>query len=430
VSSPSKAIGYWDRPELSQQDFHAIPTEYSESNTFLRTGDLGFLHEQELFICGRIKDLIIVRGSNHYPQDIERTAEQNNPLIRPGCTAAFSINFKVNELANGETHEAVVLIAEIREDVTLAQQQTIIETCLRVISTDHGIALHAVVLLKTRSIPKTTSGKVARSWCRKAYLEQRLEVVRSYVNVEEMKQNEILEKEEDVEHAGEAKDGKIGNSHSTGQQKYQLVGDGHGEGEGEGERKGEREGGRGTGREDQNEGSEKIVEMKSTGPPPSQQYSADDLRAMSLSQIEVLLEEKLMHLLKNAQGGGGYTLTSPLNRNQNIASFGLDSMLITQYKGVMENRFYCEFPDEFMFTKKATLKELAIVVKHGHLTTTQAEYLEKIAEGNDEEEKKKNHQAGAGTGAGRGEDEDEEEEEEDEHIVIDNPICPWFTCCY
>lgn len=309
-------------------------------------------------------------------------------MIRPGCTAAFSINFKVNELENGETHEAVVLIAEIREEVTPSQQQNIIETCLRAISSDHGIALHAVVLLKTRSIPKTTSGKVARSWCRKAYLEHRLEIVKSYVNVEEMKQNEILEKEEEGDRTGEGEEGKSGTT--IAQQKYQIV----------------------SGTEEQQE-----VEMKSgVG---ARQYSPEDLRAMNLSQLEILLEEKLIQVVKNGQGGGGYTLTSPLNRNHNIASFGLDSMLITQYKGVLENKFHCQFPDEFMFTKKATLKELAIIVKNGQLTESQVEYLEKIADGNEEEDEKKKNEEG-----------NEEEEGEDEHIVIDNPICPWFTCCY
>ena len=79
----------------------------SSAEEYLSTGDLGFLHKEELFICGRSKDLIIVRGSNHYPQDIERTAERAEPSLRAGCSAAFSV-------AHAEGHtEAVVFVAEL-----------------------------------------------------------------------------------------------------------------------------------------------------------------------------------------------------------------------------------------------------------------------------------------------------------------------------
>ena len=111
VSSPSKARGYWDQPELSQESFHArlASSPPSSSSSYLRTGDMGFLHEHELFICGRIKDLIIVRGANHYPQDVERTAELSAPdALRPGCSAAFDTRV-------GEGHtDSVVYVAEVR----------------------------------------------------------------------------------------------------------------------------------------------------------------------------------------------------------------------------------------------------------------------------------------------------------------------------
>lgn len=93
VDSPSKALGYWNQPDLSRQDFHAVLSNETSDRSFLRTGDLGFMYSGELFICGRSKDLIIVRGSNHYPQDIERTAEQALvDFVRAGCSAAFSVN--------------------------------------------------------------------------------------------------------------------------------------------------------------------------------------------------------------------------------------------------------------------------------------------------------------------------------------------------
>ena len=139
IRSPSKAQGYWGLEELTKEDFHAeytLPiksTEISNAeeiienneilnpetkniheivsiNTqgFLRTGDLGFLYKNELFICGRLKDLIIIRGTNHYPQDIERTAEKVTDFIRLGCSAAFSIK------RIGDSTESVIYVAEVR----------------------------------------------------------------------------------------------------------------------------------------------------------------------------------------------------------------------------------------------------------------------------------------------------------------------------
>lgn len=103
-------MGYWNKPELSQEEFQARPLEYLGAETFLRTGDLGFMHKEELFICGRLKDLIIVRGSNHYPQDIERTGEMASAHLRAGCSAAFGV-----ESAHGTHTEGVVYVAEVNK---------------------------------------------------------------------------------------------------------------------------------------------------------------------------------------------------------------------------------------------------------------------------------------------------------------------------
>jgi acyl-CoA synthetase (AMP-forming)/AMP-acid ligase II len=107
VASPSKAMGYWGNETVTVEEFCAKPSRgwggSSESvakdeayGGYLRTGDEGFLHEGELFICGRIKDLIVIRGTNHYPQDIERTVEGKESRLRPGCTAAFSLETKTD----------------------------------------------------------------------------------------------------------------------------------------------------------------------------------------------------------------------------------------------------------------------------------------------------------------------------------------------
>lgn len=112
VNSSSKAGGYFNKPEETQECFRASLSSLSGSEstyTYLRTGDLGFIHNDELFICGRLKDLIIVGGRNHYPQDIESTAEEVSDAFRPGCSAAFT----VNQIGNGD--EKVALIMEMRE---------------------------------------------------------------------------------------------------------------------------------------------------------------------------------------------------------------------------------------------------------------------------------------------------------------------------
>ena len=111
IASPSKAQGYWNQLALSEHEFHAKLSSDNGmgGNGFLRTGDLGFMLNSELFICGRMKDLIIVRGSNHYPQDIERTAEQHQAAyLRAGCSAAFSLK------GTQKRHtEDVIYIAEV-----------------------------------------------------------------------------------------------------------------------------------------------------------------------------------------------------------------------------------------------------------------------------------------------------------------------------
>jgi acyl-CoA synthetase (AMP-forming)/AMP-acid ligase II len=140
VNSPSKARGYWDNPEVSTASFEAryiVRTEESKGSdakpgeeifrseaTYLRTGDLGFLRKGELFICGRIKDLIIVRGSNHYPQDIERTAEKcGKEHIRAGCSAAFAVKHEA-------THtETIVFMVEVC-GVSLVFDYTYLTNCL------------------------------------------------------------------------------------------------------------------------------------------------------------------------------------------------------------------------------------------------------------------------------------------------------------
>ncbi|HEX3130263.1 MAG TPA: AMP-binding protein, partial [Thermoanaerobaculia bacterium] len=166
VSGPSVAAGYWGNPEATERDFRARLAD--GGGPYLRTGDLGRLEDGELFVTGRIKDLIILRGRNHYPQDVELTAERSHPDIHPGGGAAFSV-----EIA-GE--ERLVLIQEVerRRDQDL---DGIAEAVRRAVAEEHEVQPYEVVLIRSGTIPKTSSGKVQRHAARARYLEGELAVV-------------------------------------------------------------------------------------------------------------------------------------------------------------------------------------------------------------------------------------------------------------
>jgi 8-amino-7-oxononanoate synthase len=169
VSGPSIAQGYWNRAEETRQTFQAYLADTGEG-PFLRTGDLGFLQDGELFVTGRLKDLIIIRGRNHYPQDIELTVEQSHPALRPGCGAAFSIEV-VDE-------ERLVLVQEIKRNYLRRLDIDEVMTAIhQAVAENHELQPYAVVLIKTGSIPKTSSGKIQRHACRAGFLAGDLKVV-------------------------------------------------------------------------------------------------------------------------------------------------------------------------------------------------------------------------------------------------------------
>ncbi len=160
VAGASVARGYRGRPEASRETFEARLAG-APGERFLRTGDLGFMTDGELHVTGRLKDLIIVRGANHYPQDVERTAEDAAPEVRRGRCAAFAVD--------GAASEAVVVVAELRRaGHDLAE---VAEAIRQAVAQEHGLALDGVVLAEPGAVPVTTSGKVRRGACRTAYLE-------------------------------------------------------------------------------------------------------------------------------------------------------------------------------------------------------------------------------------------------------------------
>jgi acyl-CoA synthetase (AMP-forming)/AMP-acid ligase II/acyl carrier protein len=171
IQGGNVAKGYWGNPQTSAETFGAyLP---NGEGPFLRTGDLGFMRDGELFITGRIKDLVIIRGRNHYPQDIELTVERSHPALRPGCGAAFSVE------VDGE--EQLVILQEIeREHRMNFDADAIFSAIVSAVMKDHQIPVHAIALLNTLSIMKTSSGKIQRRANRQAYLDNALETVATW----------------------------------------------------------------------------------------------------------------------------------------------------------------------------------------------------------------------------------------------------------
>ncbi|HLM55061.1 MAG TPA: MupA/Atu3671 family FMN-dependent luciferase-like monooxygenase, partial [Pyrinomonadaceae bacterium] len=162
------ARGYWQRPEETEAKFHARIADTHEG-PFMRTGDLGFVRYGELFISGRVKDLIIIRGQNYYPQDIEWTAERSHGLLRPGCCAAFSTEVGLEE--------RLVLVQEVRREFGPADAPEVIEAIRERVAERHELQPYAVVLVKTGTINKTSSGKIQRHASRREFIEGTLEVL-------------------------------------------------------------------------------------------------------------------------------------------------------------------------------------------------------------------------------------------------------------
>jgi acyl-CoA synthetase (AMP-forming)/AMP-acid ligase II len=171
VAGASVASGYWQRGALTIETFgECVETK---AGAYLHTGDLGFILDGELYVSGRLKDLIIIRGVNHYPQDIEGTVNSCHEAIRTGCGIAFSIS--------DAKDERLVFVQEVgRRDV--ARGDEIFSAIRDAIVTRHDIQPFAIVLIENGTIPKTTSGKLSRNPCRSDYLSRKLASIAMWTN--------------------------------------------------------------------------------------------------------------------------------------------------------------------------------------------------------------------------------------------------------
>ncbi len=171
VRGRSVANGYWNLDEVNRDVFQAQLADSAEGS-FLRTGDLGFQLDGQLYITGRLKDVIIIRGRNHYPQDIERTASEAHPAV--GMGAAFAID--------ADREEQLVVVHQIEREHRKADLDEVIRAVRTAIVEEHELDPHAIVLLKPVSLPITSSGKVQRQRCCEQYLAGELSVLAEWTS--------------------------------------------------------------------------------------------------------------------------------------------------------------------------------------------------------------------------------------------------------
>ena len=169
VSGESVAQGYWRKAQETQETFNAYLADTGKG-PFLRTGDLGFLLDGELFVTGRLKDVIIIRGQNHYPQDIELTVQNSHPALRPNYGAVFTLDFKGSE--------RLFIVQEVeRSYIRKLDVSEVVGNIRQAVTAEHALQVYTTVLVKTGSIPKTSSGKIRRHACRAEFITGSLNVV-------------------------------------------------------------------------------------------------------------------------------------------------------------------------------------------------------------------------------------------------------------
>lgn len=168
INGESKCKGYWNKPELSKNTFQArLHENNTDANEYLKTGDFGFIYGKELYVCGRLKDMIIIRGLNYYPQDIEIVVEKSSELIRKGCVVAFGIEGK---------QEQLVIIIGLKNRKNIPDASKISESIIR----NLNIQPHSICFIAANDVPKTSSGKIIRYKAKQKWKEGRLNIVDEY----------------------------------------------------------------------------------------------------------------------------------------------------------------------------------------------------------------------------------------------------------
>ncbi|GMH62755.1 hypothetical protein TrLO_g15170 [Triparma laevis f. longispina] len=290
VLSDSNADGYYG---LESEDFKGVVERKNgkKVENYLCTGDLGFIYNNELYITGREKDLIIVRGRNYYPQDIEATVEEDL-IFRQGCSACFveNNNAEGGMKGGGGVGDSVILCVELKDAKSVrGKEAQVVKKVWSTVLKVHGLKLSSVCLLEARTIPKTSSGKIARAWCKKKYTSGDLKIVKNGKG------------DFDTE------DGEV------------EVGGGE---------------------------EEKVFDPK----------KAEEIRAMTESDIEM----KVVGYLSSLSG------LPPNEIDRNLAFTGfMDSMSISQFKGLLEQEFCVDVSDGYLFREDSCVAKMAVVIKVG-----------------------------------------------------------------
>ncbi|MEO2048134.1 MAG: AMP-binding protein [Pirellulales bacterium] len=191
VRGDAVAQGYWCKEELSEETFAARLADEKEA-IYLRTGDLGFQLDGQLYVTGRLKDLLILRGRNHYPQDLERTAQQSHVAVDQ--SAAFTWAGSVGEegeVESGHPQERLVVVHQIQRESRRADLDEVIRAIRRAIVEEHELDPHAIVLIRPASLPFTSSGKVQRSRCRELYVRGELKVMAQWQKKSALQDSQI-----------------------------------------------------------------------------------------------------------------------------------------------------------------------------------------------------------------------------------------------
>ncbi len=171
IKGSNVAGGYWKRDEQNSHTFSASLVDTGEGS-FMRTGDLGFMHDGNLYVSGRLKELIVIRGRNHYPHDIELTSGDSHPGLNSSSGAAFSVPI--------DGHEQLVVVHELERRYRDDDLQKIVGTIRRNLVESHELDPYAVVLIRQASLPRTTSGKVQRNLCREQFLAKEFKVMHEW----------------------------------------------------------------------------------------------------------------------------------------------------------------------------------------------------------------------------------------------------------
>ncbi|KAL3794320.1 hypothetical protein ACHAW5_009880 [Stephanodiscus triporus] len=364
INSPSKAVGYYGKSDVeNKDDFHAF-LEYTpiKSDGYLRSGDLGFMHEGQLYICGRIKDLIIIGGKNHYPQDIEATAEDlASEHVRPGCSAAFSSGSTSDAMGD---YDEIVLAMELKMPHPTVKKCEVIADSIRTeILKVHGVSLSCIILVKHKTIPKTTSGKIQRSKTQREFLGRQLQEIfrKEYKtgNVEDSLNFE--EEDEDFTESDDIENVK-GKGKENGNPNYDVADNGDMI----------EEGNQSAPNSDfdgfldllEGKQSEQNSKKRKDLTPQSEQNSKErkdltpaEIRALDKQEIRNLLIESISQLAnidKTAIKDG-----APLNSL-------MDSVTLAQLKGLLEGKYAVKpMSDAYLFQDSTTLKKLVEIIKVG-----------------------------------------------------------------